>query len=117
MLRSAPSQKKALKKFSRNHKKMPEVFPNANVMQDKDGIFLDNNIMNKDYYYKKLVQRLGYARAYKGNLNTTLQEYEAENGELPKKKSRLNLRDADLLAEGINFSKLDKSVETNAKKR
>ncbi len=64
MLRSEPSQKKSVDKFLRNGNKIKEVFPNKDVLERKDGIFHDNDIMNKDYYYQKLAQRLGYSRVY-----------------------------------------------------
>lgn len=64
MLRSEPSQKKSIDKFLRNGSKVKEVFPNKDVLEQKDGIFHDNDIMDKDYYYQKLAQRLGYSRVY-----------------------------------------------------
>lgn len=65
MLRSEPSQKKSIPKVIRHKDKIHEIFPNEDVLEHpKDGIFFENDIMNKDYYYQKLAQRLGYSRVY-----------------------------------------------------
>lgn len=65
MLRSEPSQKKSIPKVRRFQEKSKEIFPNEDVLEHpKEGIFYDHDIMNKDYYYQKLAQRLGYSRVY-----------------------------------------------------
>ena len=65
MLRSEPSNKKSIAKVIRHAEKTNEVFPNEHVLEEpEDGIYYDNDIMNKDYYYQKLAQRLGYSRVY-----------------------------------------------------
>ena len=65
MLRSEPSQKKSIPKVIRHQSKSKEIFPNENVLKEpEDGIYFDQDIMNKDYYYQKLAQRLGYSRVY-----------------------------------------------------
>lgn len=118
MLRSEPNQKKSLDKFIRNAKKHPEIFPNEKVPDEEEEIFLDHDIMNKDYYYQKLAQRLGYSRVYQfGNVNTSLADYDQENKELPKKKGKWNPGDSMLNGEMINFSKLDDHVEGESKRR
>lgn len=64
-LRSEPNQKKAIPKVERNHMKKAEMFPNERVAEDhEDGIYFDNDIMDKDYYYRRLAERLGYSRVY-----------------------------------------------------
>lgn len=65
MLRSEPNQKKSIPKVKRHHEKVVEVFPNERILEHpQDGIFFANDVMNKDYYYQKLAQRLGYSRVY-----------------------------------------------------
>lgn len=64
-LRSEPNQKKAIPKVERNYHKKSEMFPNEHVVEDpEDGIYFDNDIMDKDYYYRRLAERLGYSRVY-----------------------------------------------------
>lgn len=65
MLRSEPTNKKSISKVRRHQSKSKEIFPNEDVLEhDEDGIYFENDIMNKDYYYHKLAQRLGYSRVY-----------------------------------------------------
>lgn len=65
MLRSEPNQKKSISKVERNHVKQGEMFPNKNVLYEpEDGIYFDNDIMDKNYYYKRLAERLAYSRVY-----------------------------------------------------
>jgi CRISPR/Cas system-associated endonuclease/helicase Cas3 len=118
MLRNEPTQKKSIDKFMRNAKKHPEIYPNEKVPDEQTEIFLDHDIMDKNYYYQKLAQRLGYSRVYQfGNVNTSLTDYDQENSQLQKKKGKWNPGDSLLNGEMINFSKLDDNVEGNNKRR
>lgn len=42
--------------------KEPLLYPNKYVPDEE--IFHDKDFMNKEYFYSKLAQRLGYSRAY-----------------------------------------------------
>lgn len=65
MLRSEPSQKKSIPKVVKHSYKKGEVFPNENILEEpEEGIYFENDIMDKNYYYRKLAERLGYTRVY-----------------------------------------------------
>ena len=126
ILRSEPTQKKSIPKVCRDGELKGEIFPNEEIEEHpEEGIYYPNDVMNKDYYYQKLAQRLGYSKAYNFNPSsfdsylddTSLREYEQEGPELDKKKDRLNIRDSNLNAEMINFAKLDHAVEGQSKMR
>ena len=92
MLRSDPNQQKSIDKFIRNAKKSKEIFPNEKVPKEED-IYFESDIMNKDYYYKHLANRLGYSRVYSMNaVNQSLNEYgPEERSNLNNKKMRFNI--------------------------
>lgn len=118
MLRCEPNQKKSIPKFLRNGKLSKEVFPNEDILQhQEEGIFYEDDIMNKDFYYAHLAERLGYGRVYNFNaVNQSLNEYtQADKNNLNNKRSRLNIVDSALNAESLNFERLDKLIEKDAK--
>lgn len=65
MLRTEPNNKKNLDKVERNIDRMDEMYPNEEVLNDPDGIFYNEDIWDKDYFYQKLAKRLGYSRVYR----------------------------------------------------
>jgi uncharacterized protein YijF (DUF1287 family) len=119
ILRSEPAQKKSIAKVERDIHKKREYYPNEVLMEHpEENIYHPDDIMDKDYYYTKLAQRLGFSKAYDFNPDDdSLREYDLEEKELKNKGHRLEIKDSNLNAEMINFAKLDHAVEGQSKKR
>lgn len=101
--------------------KEPLLYPNKYVPEEE--IFHDKDFMNKEYFYAKLAQRLGYSRAYdlrNSKLEVNLADQslvEYDKDDLKNRTANLKISDSNLNAEIINFKKLDQEIEARNHKR
>ena len=65
MLRIEPNNKISIEKNLKHAKKLGDYFPNKDILDGKEGLHFDNDVNDKDYYYKRLSKRLAYSRVYK----------------------------------------------------